>query len=195
MLWRCFRFKPSTWYSSACWTDFIYMYILYHQPPNLSNSPVRGQICAGWSKTESARSRCWYTIAQTNSSWSFQIQRCPGFPHSCRSLRHFKGRKGDKQTYSSVLRNQQIPSRHINWSNFNHNPSSTPEKRVWSEKRNPKRQLSKSQCFLNGFISFCWFDLHSFSILVQTMLIYAARHCMLGASSCYLSWSVFTRCM
>lgn len=59
----------------------------------MSPPPVPGQICAGWSRTGSARLRYWYTIVQTSSSWSFQIQRCPGFPHSCCSLRHFKGGK------------------------------------------------------------------------------------------------------
>lgn len=58
-----------------------------------SDSPVRGQICAGWSKTGFARLQYWCTIVQMSSSWSFQIQRCPGFPHSCRSLRHFKRKK------------------------------------------------------------------------------------------------------
>lgn len=69
------------------------------------NSPVQGQICAGWNKTGFAHLLCWCTVVQTSSSWSFQIQRCPGFPHSCNSLRHFKGEKGDKQSYSSIRRN------------------------------------------------------------------------------------------
>lgn len=59
----------------------------------MSHSPVPVRICAGWNRTGSVRWRCWCTAAQTSSSWSFQIQRCPGFPHSCRSLRHFKAEK------------------------------------------------------------------------------------------------------
>lgn len=40
--------------------------------------PAPKQRCAGWSKTGSARWRCWCKAAQRSFSWSFRNQKCPG---------------------------------------------------------------------------------------------------------------------
>ena len=167
----------------------------------MSSSPVPGQICAGWSKTGSARLRCWCTIVQTNSSWSFQIQRCPGFPHSCRSLRHFKGGKkgtnklillcyGTSKSPAGILIDKTLMIIQVQ-----------PKYRVCLDglMRHHKHQLSESQSFLNGFISVS-IDLTSshFQYLHKQYFYNTAwrlhtLHFIFSAGSC--SWTVITRCM
>lgn len=140
-------------------------------------SPVPGQKCAGWSKTGSARLRCWCTTVQRSSSWSFQIQRCPGFPRSCRSLRYFKGEKkgtntlillcnGTSKSPAAVSIDKTLMMIRVQ-PKYGVDPNRAA---VWWETVNSS--LQKRRESLNGFY---WFNLQSFSISLQTMHISEKR--------------------